>query len=53
MEATVAGMLSNPLLTRWWKSGVTPFTPSFRETVDKAKMKLGGGVWKYTPLAEL
>jgi len=53
-EATVAGMLLNPLIGRWWVSGVTPFSPSFRTAIDRAKTELGDDtVWKYTPLSEL
>ncbi len=53
-EATVAGMLGNPLVARWWQSPVTPFSPSLRTTINRAKSELGDdAVWNYTPLAEL
>ena len=53
-EAATAGMLGNPLVARWWVDGVTPFSPSFRATIDRARSELGDdAVWHYTPLAEL
>ena len=53
-EATVAVLLGNPLVARWWQSPVTPFSPSLRTTINRAKSELGDdAVWNYTPLAEL
>jgi len=52
--ATVAGMLLNPLVERWWVSGVTPFSESFRRAVNQVRSDLGEDVgWEYTPLSEL
>ena len=49
----VAGTLLNPLLARWWESGVSPFSAAFTDNVNAAREELGDAVWSYTPLAEI
>ena len=52
-QSTVAGLLLHPLIESWWKSGVSPYSPEFRATIDGARAKLGDAVWSYTPLSDL
>lgn len=50
---TVAGILLNPLLARWWESGVSAFSPEFVTNINAARHELGDAVWSYTPIADL
>lgn len=53
-EATIAGLLLNPLLGRWWDSGVSPYSAEFRKVIDAARKNLPeDAVWQYTPIADL
>jgi hypothetical protein len=42
-------MLAHPLLDRWWESGVSAFSPEFKEKIDSARLELGDSVWTYQP----
>ena len=52
-EMAVAGLLLHPLLDTWWQSGVSPYSPAFKASIDQARDSLGDAVWQYTPIAEL
>ena len=52
-ERSVTGLLAHPLVHRWWESGVTPYSESFKNAIDKAKADRGHIAWKYTPLSDL
>lgn len=52
-RAAVAGVLLNPLLTRWWESGVSPFSTEFVSNINAAREELGDAVWSYTPIADI
>ena len=50
---TASGLLTNPLVKRWWISGVSPYSDEFRNNMDNAVIELGDTKWKYSPLSEL
>ena len=50
---TAAGLLGNPLVKRWWASGVSPYSKDFKKSIDKAVIELGNKVWNYTPLSDI
>jgi hypothetical protein len=52
-RGAVAGLLAHPLIQSWWKSGVSPYSPEFRSTIDRARSESDQEVWSYTPLSEL
>ncbi len=53
-EAAIAGLLLNPLLSRWWESGVSPYSVEFREAIDNRRKQLPeDAVWRYTPIADI
>lgn len=52
-QRAVAGLLVHPLLESWWESGVSPYSPEFRATIDGARRRMESEVWSYTPLSEL
>ena len=53
-RAAVAGLLLNPLLERWWATGVSPFSAEFRQEVDTARAELPAeAVWSYTSIADI
>jgi hypothetical protein len=52
-QRAAAGLLAHPLLDAWWESGVSPFSPEFKATIEGARKDLGDSVWAYSPLSEL
>ncbi len=52
-ERTIVGLLDNPLLRGWWKSGVSPYSDSFIARIDRLLERGVESTWSYTPLAEL
>lgn len=49
----VAGLLLHPLIKSWWESGVSPYSPEFRNAVERAHASLGDAAWAYSPLSDL
>ena len=52
-QGAVVGLLVHPMLNRWWESGVSPYSPEFKATIDNARLASADAVWSYTPLSEL
>ena len=52
-ENAVAGLLAHPVIQRWWLSGVSPYSDSFRRSVDRARENADHKSWKYSPIAGL
>ena len=50
----IAGLLLNPLLARWWVTGVSPFSNEFVANINQAREEIGPDVvWSYTPIADI
>ena len=52
-RGTASGLLTNPLVKRWWKSGVSPYSDEFMNNMNTAVTELGDTKWKYSPLSNL
>ena len=52
-QSAVAGLLLHPVIDSWWESGVSPYSPEFREAINAARTELGDAIWSYTPLSDL
>ncbi len=53
-EKAIAGLLLNPVLGRWWESGVSPYSQEFRNVIEARRKELpADAVWKYTPIADI
>lgn len=53
-RAAVAGLLMNPLLSRWWDTNVSPFSNKFRQEIEAARKELpADAVWTYTSIADI
>jgi hypothetical protein len=50
---TTIGLLSNPLVRRWWDSGVSPFSGEFRAYFDRVLATETSPAWSYRPLSDL
>ena len=37
-QRVVAELLCHPMFESWWESGVSPYSPEFRETINKARL---------------
>lgn len=44
------GLIQNPIVGRWWESGLGPFSPKFREFVD-ANRDSANLTWEYASVA--
>ena len=53
-EAAIAGLLLNPLLDRWWESGVSPYSQEFKDVIEARRKELPeDAVWQYSPIADI
>jgi hypothetical protein len=52
-ELTVLGMLQNPLVKRWFDSGVSPYSAEFVNYLNQRMAAGGKQTWEYSPLSEL
>ena len=52
-QSAVAGLLLHPVIASWWESGVSPYSPQFREAINAARTELGDAVWSSIPLSDL
>lgn len=50
---TAIGLLSNPLVRRWWDSGVSPFSAEFRVYCGQMLSAEAPDAWSYRPLSDL
>lgn len=50
---TAIGLLSNPLVRRWWDSGVSPFSAEFRAYFGQMLSVEAPDAWSYRPLSDL
>jgi hypothetical protein len=52
-ERTIAGLLQNEIVRKWWNSGVSPFSEAFARHVNGLIESPLPSTWAYTPLTEL